>query len=183
MPKTPKKPQRVHTHLGLKLTDHSVSAGAGINHAVHDPRLRHDETPVYSFSTSIEFVAVATYPEDRLEQQLILSVYGDQADMEGFSQVLGDRHARAEDGEPEYRKLRGQLVPVYDLPKGIGYLEKVRGQQSWRGAAWIPPQMVTDMLILLVGNRPLYLSLHELKVARRRWIVGLTLQTTDPAEE
>ena len=183
MPKTPRKSQEIHTHLALKLTDHSVSVGAGINHAVNDPKLRHDETTVFSFSTSFDFMAVATWPKDRLEQQFTLSVYGDHPDLEQFSQVLGDRHTRAENGEPEYRKLRGKLVPTYDLPKGIGYLQKDRGRQSWRGAAWIAPYVVTDMLILLTGNRPLYLSLHELRVSRQRWIVGLTLQTVDPAEE
>ena len=45
------------------------------------------------------------------------------------------------------------------------------------------PHIVSDMLLLLPQVRPLYVGIHEMKVERNRWIVGLTLQTTDPAEE
>ena len=83
---------------------------------------------------------------------------------------------------PNTGSIEESLFRFFDLPRGIGFLEKVRGHQSWRGVAWIPPHSVTEMLVLLSGNRPLYLSLHELKIERRRSIVGLSLQTSDPAE-
>ncbi|MEW8049683.1 MAG: hypothetical protein AB2801_09735 [Candidatus Thiodiazotropha endolucinida] len=43
--------------------------------------------------------------------------------------------------------------------------------------------MVTDSLIILSSNKPVYISLHEIKEGRKRRIQNLTIQTTDPAEE
>ena len=43
--------------------------------------------------------------------------------------------------------------------------------------------MISDMLILLGQKRRLYLSIHERKAKRARWVYGIALQTTDPAEE
>ena len=39
------------------------------------------------------------------------------------------------------------------------------------------------MMTLLVGVRPLYISIHEMREGRRRSIVSLTVQTGDPVEE
>ena len=41
----------------------------------------------------------------------------------------------------------------------------------------------SDMLALLPQVRPLYVSIHERKVGRTRWINGLTLQMSHPAFE
>jgi len=79
--------------------------------------------------------------------------------------------------------VRGELRPVYDVPEGIGILNKVRGTQNWTGAAWVAPNTISDMLTLLPTVDPLYVFLHEVKIGRNRWIKGITLQTTDPAEE
>ena len=86
-------------------------------------------------------------------------------------------------GAHKYRKVRGNMVPVYDIPKDIGFLDKVRGGKAWSGAVWVAPQTTTDMLAVLPSVRPLYLALHELKIERRRFVSSLTLQTTHPAEE
>jgi hypothetical protein len=72
---------------------------------------------------------------------------------------------------------------VYELPNGIGPPERVRGTKDWTGWCWVSPRTVSDMLALLPNVQPLYISIHERKIGRKRWINGLTLQTTDPAEE
>ena len=100
-----------------------------------------------------------------------------------FDVTLSDCQARDDDGDRKYRRVRGEDVPVYEVPKGIGMIERVRGVGGWSGWCWISPRAVSDMLVLLPNVSPLYISLHERKIGRTRWINGLTLQTTDPAEE
>jgi len=35
-----------------------------------------------------------------------------------------------EDGTWKYRRYRGEDIPVYDVPEGIGLIEKVRGRSA-----------------------------------------------------
>jgi hypothetical protein len=51
--------------------------------------------------------------------------------------------------------------------------------------AWINvlPRLVSDMLAILNTSRPTWISLHETKYGRVRWIRDISIQTTDPAEE
>lgn len=65
----------------------------------------------------------------------------------------------------------------------IGNIQRQRNTKNWVGWCWLPPQIVSDMLTLLIQTKPLYISIHELKTGRKRWIVGLSLQTADPDEE
>ena len=90
---------------------------------------------------------------------------------------------RDKDGGRKYRMVRGQSQPVYEVPKGIGHLEKVRGANEWSGWTWVLPQTFTDMLTLLSNVSPIYVELHELKIGRIRHIVSITLKNTDPEEE
>ena len=83
----------------------------------------------------------------------------------------------------KYRKVSGRSLPVYDIPEGLGLLDKDRGTRNWNGWLWVPEQTLTQMLILLTNVKPLYLEIHERKVKRTRWINGLRVQTTDPNEE
>lgn len=56
-------------------------------------------------------------------------------------------------------------------------------KKIWTGWIWVSPKTVTDMLALLPYVHPLYLDIHKLQEGRLHWIVGITLQTTDPAKE
>jgi hypothetical protein len=71
---------------------------------------------------------------------------------------------------------------VYRKPPGLGVLEK-RGERAWTGRVNVEARLVSDMLVLLMSGRPLFLAIDERKDGRTRWIDGITLQTTDPAEE
>jgi hypothetical protein len=72
-------------------------------------------------------------------------------------------------------------VPVYDVPDGLGLIQKIRNKKEWTGFCWVSPGTVSDMLLLLPHVRPLYISIHERKVGRTRWINGLSLQMSHPA--
>tara|TARA_R110002096_G_scaffold61399_4_gene152604 strand:+ start:5253 stop:5549 length:297 start_codon:yes stop_codon:yes gene_type:complete len=97
--------------------------------------------------------------------------------------TLADCHICDDKGSPKYRKVRGKEIPIYDIPKGIGRLERQRGTTNWLGNVWVSPQSVTDMLALLPNVKPLFLTIHEMRAERNHWIVGLTLQTKKPEDE
>lgn len=138
---------------------------------------------IYRFESYLEVEGVSTYPETLAGNPFHLTIRGSESRHGEFSLTLDDFHVKNEDGSRKYRKARGLEIPVYDVPKGIGILERQRGTKSWNGYVWVKPQIITDMLTLLPHITPLFLALHEHKVERSRWITGLTLQTTDPAEE
>ena len=99
------------------------------------------------------------------------------------AQRVKDIHTRDATNAPQYRKHRGELYPVYDLPAGLGLIEQRRGENIWAGWVLVELKVVTDMLILLGQNQPSYLSINERKIGRHRWIWHLSLHTTDPAAE
>jgi hypothetical protein len=111
------------------------------------------------------------------------TVYGDHRDGGDLDKRLRDFRIKDKNGESRYRKSQGRQLPVYEAPKGIGFVRKDRGAIGWNGCAWVPDRTVAMMLTLLERNGPVFAELHEHRVARNRWINGLTLQTTDPAYE
>lgn len=82
--------------------------------------------------------------------------------------------ARDKYNAPQYRTYRGKQVPVYVPPKGMGMIDKVRGELRWTGS---------DLLILLGQGRPLFIGIDERKHERTRWLHSVSLQMTDPAQE
>ena len=72
---------------------------------------------------------------------------------------------------------------MYRQVLGFGLIDKVRGEAAWSGWANVAPRLVTDMLTLLGMRRDLYMAIEERKVGRARWVDGIGLQTTDPAED
>jgi len=104
------------------------------------------------------------------------SVYEDEATFEKDVVSLADHSLR-------YRTYRGEDVPVYDRPRSLGLLNKVRGEARWTGWLFTPTRFIADMLPLLTHGPDLFVALHERRSGRTRWIHGLSLQTNDPAEE
>lgn len=84
---------------------------------------------------------------------------------------------------PNYRRVRGKNVPVYDFPECLGRIERFRGTKDWIGSCWVPNRTIFDMLSLLPNAWPLYIAIHERRVGRTHWINGLTLQISHPAFE
>jgi len=183
MPKHKKHVSEEYSFLALKIRSFNVSINASINCDARVPRYYHDDTKVYDFKTCLDIEGISTYPEEREGEAYSITVYGAEPSSDNFNMTLVDCHVRDEDGLPRYRKVSGKQVPVYDVPKGIGLLERHRGAKCWGGWVWVSQPTVSDMLALLPHVQPLYIHIHELRIGRKRWIAGLTLQTTDPAEE
>jgi len=177
------KPVEKYELLAVKLTEFKASVDATINYEVRDKRHYQSDANVYSFSSSVELEGVCNYPEEREGEKYLLTIYGGEMRAGQFDVTLSDCQVRDDDGMLKYRKVRGNEIPIYEVPKGIGPLERVRGTKDWTGWCWVSPRTLSDMLALLPNVRPLYISIHEHKLGRHRFINALTLQTTDPAEE
>ena len=121
-----KKPVEEYSLLSIKIRDHKARVGASINHKANDKRYRHDELRVYQFDSALEIAGICTYPEERSGDRYQVTVYGDRFDEGDLDARLKEFHIKDKDGNPKYRKSRGHHLPVYDIPKGVGYLQKNR---------------------------------------------------------
>lgn len=175
----------VHTVLGIEIGDYKAHASAALNHDLRNscPRFARDDNLVYEFGTSLEITGTSIYPPERANDTYELSVHGHELRPGDFSLTLRDCQLRDESGLPRYKAYRGQQIPVYESLPGLGILEKRRGTRTWYSWIYVAPALVHDMLILLNQVRPLYLSLHEIKSGRERWLQSVSVQTTNPADE
>ena len=165
-------PEYSINHAGL--TGYSASIDASINHKVREPRYYEDGAKVYEFSSNLELEGHFIYSEDRAGEKIQLTIYGSESSHCDFELTLADCQVRDDNGSLKYRKARGKEIPVYDVPKGIEFIERQRGTRIWIGCVWVKQQTVTDMLTLLPNIRPLFIAIHEHRIGRNRWFVGLT---------
>ena len=154
--------------LSIPLSGFGASVDASVNHEARDKRHHYADPKIYQFHTSVELEGVCDYPEERSGDSYIISVHGWENEEGKFKVRLSDRHVLDEDGARKYRKVRGEEIPVYDVPDGLGLIEKVRGEKRWSGFCWVSPGTVSDMLALLPHVSPLYMAIHECKVGRTR---------------
>jgi hypothetical protein len=110
-------------------------------------------------------------------------VYSDDAPSRHVFAKLKDIQVKGKYGTPKYREYRGGSIPVYREPPGLGLIDKVRGEPRWTAWANVAPRLVSDMLVLVSSQRDFYLAIDERKVGRSRWVDGVGLQTSDPAED
>ncbi len=183
MAKKKKIPASEYSINHIKLTEYSASVDASINYKVRDARNYESNAKVYGFTSSLELKGIYIYSDDRDNEEIQLTVHGTDEGPLDFDTTLADCQASDDKGNYKFRKMKGQEIPVYDVPKGIGHLERQRGTKIWSGFVWVNHQIITNMLTLLPTVSPLYLTIHERKVERNRYIVGLTLQTNHPDEE
>ena len=156
---------------------------SSVNHEIRDKRYRWKNPKVYESYTKVEIQGFFTGPEDRIGLHYELSIYGHDPDPGDSAKRLSDYQVRDDNGALRFHKVRGTELPVYDIPDGIGWHERRRGTQIWIGAVWVPPRTITDMLTLLPNVCPVFLSIHEHKVNRKRSIVSVSLQNSDPLNE
>lgn len=100
-----------------------------------------------------------------------------------FSTTLEDFQARDDRGLLQYQSYRGENIPIYAAPVGIARLQRERGANAWNAWFWVQPSLASDMLCLLTQVKPLYVTLHERKAGRDRWIEGFSHQTSKLGEE
>ena len=179
----PKKIESEYSFIGIEITGYSANVDSSINYEVRDMRKpdKDRDTKVYKFDTTLEIKGRCTYPEKGAGETYFFTVRGTPRYEGQFSETLKDCHVIDKSWREVYRTVKGRDIPVYDVPKSLGHLEKGRGTQAWTGWLWLPQQTVTDMLALLPHVRPLYLSIHKRREEKMHHMVGFSLQTTDPA--
>lgn len=174
------------TFLGLRVERYEASVDASVNHYLYSPKYARDfddRDPVYKFTSYLRITATSIYPEERANHTYELTLYANDAPSRGLNLTLRDVQARDKHGSPQYRQYRGKQIPIYAPPKGVGSLNKIKGEPRWTVALFVPLHFASDMLTLLGHQRTLFVALHERKDGRDRWVQGMALQTTDPAEE
>lgn len=184
--KRQKTPREEHTFLAIRFERYEASVEAAVNHNVYAPQLAwnsDEDHPLYEFTTRLTIVGEATYPEKQAGDTYEFTIYADNLGAGDIRATLRDVQARDEYGSPKYRSYRGRQVPIYISPKGMGLIDKIRGEPRWTAWLHVWPCFASDALVLLGNGRPLFLAVHERKHERTQWIQSLSLQTTDPAEE
>ena len=184
MAKKQKKKADEYEFVTINVDSYDVrtEAGTNVDVRVNSPHVISDDTPIYEFYTVIDLYGVITYPESRSNADFKLTIYG--SEKRGYPGLtLKDTLQVDSEGMTKMVKKKGAYYPVYNVPPGIATLEKVRGENRWHAWIFAAPDYTRDSLILLSSGKKTYVSIHERKVERRRWIQSLSLQTTDPLEE
>lgn len=175
-----------HTFSSFQVKNFDASARASINHQVANPKYSFEpllpEDLVFSHTTSLTVRGEATYPPERAGVSYELTINGEDGRYKRVNLTLGDIQSQNKHGSPTYRQYRGRTIPVVDPVPGIALLDRNK-QGTW--TAWINvlPRLVSDMLVILNTNRSTWVSLHETKAGRTRWIRDISIQTTNPEGE
>lgn len=180
------KSDEEHSHVIIRLEHYDASVDARVNHYAYAPQYAwnlDDDDPLYEFTNRIVLTGKSTYPPERQGHYYELTIYGTESRSHRLNAKLKDIQARDKYGSPQYRKYRGNQIPIYQPPNGLGLVDKVRGEKRWTAWLFVAPRFVNDLLVLLSQQRSLFLSLHERKIDRSRWVQDMTLQTSDPTEE
>ena len=177
------KPVDQYAFLTISVDKFSAAVNTSINGQARERHQHNDNVSLYSFGCSVEIQGTCTYPPERVHESYRIDISTNPQSQLDFDAKLKDTRVRDEDGSFKYRKVRGRSLPVYDIPEGLGLLDKERGTTNWNGWLWVPEQTLTQMLILLTNVKRLSLEGHERKIGRRHWINELRLQMTDPNEE
>lgn len=163
-----------------------MRVGASVHRDVYAPEYgwnMDERDPLYKFTAHLDIEGTSTYPDKRAGDAYEITIYGDDSPSQRLNLTLKDVQARDNHGAPQYRTYRGREIPVFNPPRGMGHIDKVRGEKRWTGWLWVAPRFVQDALVLLAHDKELYLAIHEYKEERSRHLRSITLQNTDPGEE
>jgi hypothetical protein len=172
-----------YVSLSVRVSRFDVTVGASINIHLRTtvPYAWDDSDPVVAPDFQIVIAGICTYPEHRANDLYEITVYGERLAREHltFEQI----RVRDKYNVPVYRKYRGQDYPVFNVPPGVATVERLRGTREWRTALFVEANIASRMLAVLSLGRDVYASIDERKIDRQRWVRGISLQTTNPADE
>ncbi len=182
-----KRPRRSHKEkfemLTINVDTFDQCVHAAVNHVVYAPQYAFHldlDDPLYTFTSQLVVSGIAAYPKNRTGDRFELTFYGDDKTSRNLSAKLASVQKRDDYGSPEYRAYRGDELPVFDPPNGIGYMEKVRGENEWHATLFVSMGFVSDAFAVLSNDRPKYIELHERQLGRNRSVRGVSIQTIDP---
>lgn len=167
------------------MENYEASVSAGINHVAYEPQYgwySDGEEPVYQFRVDLTVSGKATSPDDRAGNSYDIMLSGESAPVRDLDCKLRGLAELDEFGAPRYRKYRGRDVPIYEPPPGLGVLNKVRGAPSWSTFLLVKPSMIEQWLTLLTTRSELFISMHEFRANRTRWVRRIQIGTAAPTE-
>ncbi|MBV2089967.1 MAG: hypothetical protein KUF72_03695 [Candidatus Thiodiazotropha sp. (ex Ctena orbiculata)] len=178
-----KKKELEHSFLTIPVDAYQASTSADPNsNVLGTPRYVDGEEPAIVFHTRLELSGTCTDPPTRAGEPYTIMLYGEAFPTGDLALKIKDLHQHDKAGHPIYRHYRGRQYPRYDEPPSLGLVEKAWGERRWIIWAHLATPFFHNALILLNGNKRLYVAVHERKVGRTRWVRALSLQTNDPAE-
>ena len=185
MPKRKKKKEEEYSFLSIAVENYEISCDTSINLSLRQerPMFYNEDDLAYEFITSLDISGTCISPSDRKGDRIELKIRGCERHAGEFSATLKDFQKRGEYGSPVYKEYRGEQYPVHNPPPGIALFDKRRGEPIWDCWLWVAPRLVSDMLILLTQKSGLYISIHEKKIKRQRWVQNFSLRTVDPEME
>lgn len=172
--------------ITLQLLSFDLDISGGINYEVRDTRNRSSYSKVYSFNSRVNLHCKCLDPDGSgsVGDEYNFSVTASDTRAEFLSRTLKDYKALDDSGSPVSRRVRGREEPVYNVPHGVGFIENYNRHINARPAyLWLPPETISDMLTVLSVTDQLFVTVHQYKFERKRWIVEFTLQTKNPLDE
>ena len=175
--------QKEYDFLSLAVTDFNIRSSIAINPKARDTKYSPSDTKVYQRYSTLELSCRNIDPDEPLTDTYQFTIYGHPD--EGLANpdlTLADCHVYDGEGFKKYRKSRGVDKPVYEVPKGIGALQKRHGMRQWSSALWLMPDIVSDMNALLLSDLDIYVACHIRYENRVAWLIDLDLQTANPLD-
>ena len=184
--KAKKRQVEEHSHLTISVEKYEASVSLRINHYAYEPQYAWqstDEEPVYELSNDLIVSGSILEPADRAGDRCVITLYGADTSVRDLDAKLEDIAEVDENRVPRFRTYRGREVPIYRPPRGLGLIDKARGEPEWRTSLFVKPCLVDRWQTLLGSSRKLFISLHECKAGRKRWVRGIELMTQNPDEQ
>lgn len=182
MPRKRTRTTEEYSQISISVDDYEVRASGGINIELvgSGPITADKDAPVFTFDTSLRLMGRCNYPDDRAGHRFTVELLGVSRDSRHLNISVEDLYERDQYGSTKYKKYRHGSYPVVREPPSLGIIEKIRGEEHWH--CWIPIEgrMVSDSMILVAGNKPVYISMTERKSNRVRHVRHISIQTIDP---
>ncbi len=165
-----------YEYLSIIVDKFEISSQFSTSYKAHQ-KYALPETPVFSSYSQLELTGRLLDPVDRRDLVIEISISGHAPDPGHFESTLKDYEVKDDVGRVKYKKSKQGAFPSYNPPSIVGTVEKVRGEKRWKAFAWVPPALLTDMLIMLTNHSPMYVSICEIKKNRNRLISSISVNT------
>jgi hypothetical protein len=171
-----------YSFLSLLVTDFNIRSSVCVNPEARDNRYSAPETKIYEQNSTIDIQCSNIDPDEPLKDTYHFSLLGFPASHMNPDLALANYHVEDNRGFKKYRKLNDREVPVYDIPKGMNVIDKKRGERHWSSALWLTPAIVSDIIVLLLSGKDIYVACHVRCEDRVAWLNGFNLQTENPLD-
>jgi hypothetical protein len=175
--------KRIYDSFGLVVLDSNVTVSTGVNHEIRDRRLRIEGTPIWSHGLILQLECLLVWSEERHGETISFWLSDRERRPNCFDETLQDRIKLDGFGRPLTKKVRGEERVVYDIPKGIGFIERTGrnkgGYPNWSAAAWVRPEVLRDMVWLTRGIPNVYLHVLGFKEGKVLWVTTLEMSLGD----